>query len=161
MYPKHHTRRSFIKNTLKIALLVSASLYGFTPAIASLDVSTHTAFQDFLIVCSHLTQEPKRNLSFSYPAFKSVHKEPWGKEHIQSCAEKIKNNNNDFTDGEQWFLGHVLTTLYLGVYYHQDMPTKRVLYDDAMMFRATQDIAPTPFIQALGQNAWTTKPLAQ
>jgi hypothetical protein len=100
--------------------------------------------------------------------------EPWGPEHILRLYEKIsaalkhgvdkrkrpslKAAAWDFDDGEKWFASHLLTTWYLGVYYHEERPTQRVAYETALMFEPTRGLLPVPFVDALGYGAWQERP---
>lgn len=81
--------------------------------------------------------------------------EPWGKEHLSQIGEKIFPSGNDshspqerlnpasFTEGERWFIGHLLTTWFTGVFYHQ-IGNHVVTYRHALMHAAIQDVRPIP-----------------
>jgi hypothetical protein len=81
--------------------------------------------------------------------------EPWGKEHLSQIGEKILPSGNDshspqmqlnpaiFTEGERWFIGHLLTTWFTGVFYHQ-IGNHVVTYRHALMHTAIQDVRPIP-----------------
>lgn len=96
--------------------------------------------------------------------------EPWALEHIDGIHSKVstalqsdkrpplKDPSWHFTEGESWFAGHLLTTWYLGIYYHQDSPTRRILYEDALVFSATRDIMPIPYLEPVGFGAWSHPP---
>ncbi len=91
--------------------------------------------------------------------------EPWGKEHIISLYNKLVQNFSNpnsqkikLNDGEKWFTNHLLTTWYLGVYYHQERPTKRITYEFALQHQLINDIIPIPFIEAGGFNSWEEEP---
>ena len=101
--------------------------------------------------------------------------EPWGKEHLVDAYRAIRialdaegskpdvypNNqpNITLTDGERWFIDHILTTWYLGIYYHQERPTQRIAYENALMFTTIRDLVPIPYIDAVGFGGWTDKPV--
>lgn len=96
--------------------------------------------------------------------------EPWGPEHISGIYKKtaqalrdkkrplLKDPAWEFTQGESWFAGHLLTTWYLGIYYHEERPTQRLLYEDALMFSATRDVLPVPYLEPVGFGAWAEPP---
>jgi hypothetical protein len=105
-----------------------------------------------------------------YHVFKD---EPWSKEHATGIHQKItaalaqgfdkkrpalKNNSWKFTDGEKWFAEHLLTTWYVGIYYHQERPTQRVLYEEALMFEAFDGVLPIPYLENVGFGAWAEPP---
>jgi hypothetical protein len=81
--------------------------------------------------------------------------EPWGKEHLSQIGEKIFPSGDDahsaqtplnpekFTEGERWFIGHLLTTWFTGVFYHQ-IGNHVVAYKHALMHTAIQDVRPIP-----------------
>jgi len=100
--------------------------------------------------------------------------EPWGPNHILRCHRKItaalsrhgksskrpplKAPSWQFDDGEKWFLGHLLTTWYTGVYYHEQRPPQVISYEKALMFDAARAIIPVPFIEATGFGNWADAP---
>ncbi len=97
--------------------------------------------------------------------------EPWAPEHIEGLHKKIIGALSDekkrpslkdpvwkFTDGESWFAGHLLTTWYLGIYYHEERPTQRILYENALQFRAIKGVMPIPYLENVGYGAWTSPP---
>jgi len=99
--------------------------------------------------------------------------EPWAKEHAAGIHKKItsaltvnldqkrlalKDDSWKFTDGEKWFAEHLLTTWYLGIYYHQEKPEQRILYEESLMFEAIDGLLPIPFLENVGYGAWTQPP---
>lgn len=87
-----------------------------------------------------------------------IRAEPWGKEHLMQIGGKLLPSGPDkpmpamrqqlfdpkrFTDGERWFIGHLLTTWFTGVYYHQK-GNQVVAYRNALMHVAIQDVRPIP-----------------
>ena len=99
--------------------------------------------------------------------------EPWGPDHILRLHKKIstaiaagadrkelplKDEKWQLEDGEKWFAGHLLTTWYLGVYYHEKRPTQRVAYETALMFDALRGVIPIPLVDAAGFGTWTSPP---
>jgi hypothetical protein len=96
--------------------------------------------------------------------------EPWGPEHIAGIYKKVtqalkdkkraplKDKSWQFTEGEAWFAGHLLTTWYLGIYYHERTTPKRILYADSLLMRATSDVLPVPYLEPVGFGAWAQPP---
>lgn len=87
-----------------------------------------------------------------------IRAEPWGKEHLAQIGEKFLPVRSDkplppsrqqlfdpgrFAEGERWFIGHLLTTWFTGVYYHQT-GNHVVAYRNALMHVALQDVRPIP-----------------
>ena len=114
----------------------------------------------FAALCSMVTLHDKLDptaLAHMYALFMD---EPWAPEHISHTYLKLaaKLNNapaEPFDEGEAWFISHLLTTWYLGIYYHEQRPTQRVLYEKALMFEAVKDIVPVPLVDATGFAGWT------
>jgi hypothetical protein len=96
--------------------------------------------------------------------------EPWGPEHMLRVYNKIraalgdkmrpamKDKSWQFDEGEKWFAGHVLTTWYLGIYYHNERPTQRVTYEHALMFRSLRGIIPIPLFENTPFGEWANPP---
>jgi len=99
--------------------------------------------------------------------------EPWGPHHIRSSYRQILRlaGRPPYTtppaggemlaglgEGQAWFASHVLTTWYLGIYYHQERETRRVAYETALMYEAVRGLQPIPLVQATGFGAWTRLP---
>ena len=90
--------------------------------------------------------------------------EPWGAEHISGAYRKLRQQPNEsatvekLTEGEGWFVSHLLTTWYLGVYYHEKRPTQRVTYEHALMFDAVKDWLPIPLLESTGPGNWQKSP---
>lgn len=87
-----------------------------------------------------------------------IRAEPWGKEHLAQIAAKLMPSLSDstlptdrralldpkrFGDGERWFIGHLLTTWFTGIYYHQS-GNRVVAYKNALMHAALEDVRPVP-----------------
>lgn len=92
-----------------------------------------------------------------YEIFKD---EPWATEHMKGLYAKVRGAASaaPLTDGERWFAGHLLTTWYLGIYYHEQRPVRRVTYRHALMFDAASGLMPVPYLEANGFGSWTEKP---
>lgn len=99
--------------------------------------------------------------------------EPWGAQHIAAAHYKIftwlrekpeqrgralKFESLKFKEGERWFIDHLLTTWFLGIYYHAERPTQRITYRHALMFRSVEDVIPIPYLQATGFDNWGDPP---
>lgn len=89
-------------------------------------------------------------------------KEPWGVEHMTGLYAKLQSalagKKQELTEGEKWFSGHLLTTWYLGVYYHESSPPLRLAYDTALMFRAGDGVIPVPLVESVSYGDWAKKP---
>lgn len=85
-----------------------------------------------------------------------IRAEPWGKEHLAQIGAKLLPsgkplpatrdkllNPERFNDGERWFVGHLLTTWFTGIYYHQT-GNHVVSYRNALMHVALEEVRPVP-----------------
>ncbi len=99
--------------------------------------------------------------------------EPWGPKHVHTAykalrAAIVERNRkadrmapaplNALGPGEKWFVSHLVTTWYLGVYYHEQRPTQRVTYTHALMFDAIRGTLPIPYLESTGFGAWAELP---
>ena len=99
--------------------------------------------------------------------------EPWGPKHIHTSYEELRTaliERNRKVDAKnpsplralgpakKWFVSHLVSTWYLGVYYHQERPTRRVLYEHAIMFDSIRGVIPIPFFENTGFGAWAEPP---
>jgi len=99
--------------------------------------------------------------------------EPWGPKHIHTAYAALRaaiierNHRADRTapaplkmlgPHETWFISHLVTTWYLGIYYHEQRPTQRVTYAHALMFEAIRGTLPIPYLENTGYGAWAELP---
>ena len=115
----------------------------------------------------HLDEDVARRM---YPLFLA---EPWGAHHIRStyaqllavlnlpAATRGPNHpatNTQLGNAQAWFAGHVLTTWYLGVYYHERTAPIRVVHSEALMFDVAGSTLPRPYVEATGFGNWSHRP---
>jgi len=99
--------------------------------------------------------------------------EPWGRHHIHSTyaqllvllgvsTGKLVHIHPVAFDrlgkGQAWFASHLLTTWYLGVYYHESSVPVRVAHSEALMYAAVAPVLPAPFAGATGYGLWGEPP---
>jgi hypothetical protein len=126
-----------------------------------------TALSRMITLRDNLDAETTRRM------YKVFMDEPWGREHVLRLHKKLsaalaagadrkklslKDEKWQLDDGEKWFAGHLLTTWYLGVYYHEKRPKQRVAYETALMFDTIRGIIPVPLVEAAGFGTWTAPP---
>ena len=133
------------------------------------DPGTEPPFDVFLALSNLVTcrtaldQEMARRM---YPLFLD---EPWGPEHITKSYRAISALVPEMPEpvgvaacfkgarlgkGEAWFVSHLLTTWYLGIYYHEERPTRRVGYETALMFDPIREDIPVWFTGSREINYW-------
>lgn len=114
--------------------------------------------EQFIALSSIVTGVENLDRDTAQKILDHIRAEPWGKEHLSQIAGKIFPSLTDahsatsrqallnpekFTDGERWFIGHLLTTWFTGVFYHQT-GNHVVTYRHALMHTAIQDVRPVP-----------------
>lgn len=105
--------------------------------------------------------------------FEVFKQEPYGPKHIGTAyavlreemlrrtASGQRENGVPLTalgSNERWFVGHLVTTWYLGIYYHPERPTQRITLEGALMYDAARGLVPVPFRDAVGFGAWAEPP---
>lgn len=172
------TRRQIIKTLL--ALGAGSVLSSYLSAFADDKSLIRTALADaptpldkFRTVSTFITLRDDLDAAAVQAMHAVFMAEPWGPEHIDGLYNKmtasLKNSSNNkpplvtdpalaLTEGESWFAEHLLTTWYLGIYYHAEKSTKRILYETALMFKPLAGIIPIPFIEHTGFGAWAHPP---
>lgn len=170
------TRRQIVK-TLSALGAGSVFLSLAAPAAAqnkalSLVFGEGATLQEFTTLSKIVTLRddlPQEALEKMYAVFKG---EPWMTEHVAGLNGKIRRKLEGsgekrppmkdpawkFSDGEKWFASHLLTTWYLGIYYHEERPTQRVLFEDALMFDALRGVLPVTYLEPTGFGNWAEPP---
>jgi hypothetical protein len=105
-----------------------------------------------------------------YEVFKA---EPWGSKHIGHTYAALRDAiaREGWTTrsgaasllphldpGERWFVSHLVTTWYLGIYYHEKRPAQRITRDGALMYAALNGLAPVPYLEGYGFGRWADRP---
>lgn len=150
-----YTRREFVGYLLALAgsqcipRIVFASPKDF--AFVAEDIDAFRKLSSIISGVDQLDEETAQQI------LNCIRAEPWGKEHLAQIAEKILPpaksrmpinrrkllDHKQFTEGERWFIGHLLTTWFTGVYYHQT-GNQVVAYRNALMFQSIKEIRPIP-----------------
>jgi hypothetical protein len=111
------------------------------------------SYEQFLALNKIVTVKENLDDEVAQKMFKVFMDEPWGPEHIKSTyralhASTLASAGNQempilmegvkLTKGERWFVSHLLTTWYVGVYYHEERPNQRITFDGALMYESLQ-----------------------
>lgn len=140
--------------------------------VLSLVFGDGATLQEFAALCKAVTLRddlPQEALEKMYAVFKD---EPWMTEHVTGLNDKIRKGLKEsagrrppmkdpawkFSEGEKWFASHLLTTWYLGIYYHEQRPTQRVLFEDALMFDPVRGTLPVTYLEPTGFGNWAEPP---
>lgn len=129
-------------------------------------------FEIFLALSKILLVRETVNETVGRKIFDLLVGEPWGAKHIGTAyailyrhvvhlREPAGGNmlgKAPLPEGERWFIGHVITTWYIGVYYHPERPTSWLTLRDALMYEPVRDILPEPYAGSTGFGAWAEPP---
>lgn len=129
-------------------------------------------FQAFVTISVFLTGVKQLDLEIAREIFTHLLAEPWGKEHLEQITVKLSPllmaesmvvprwqllHPTRFTGTEHWFIQHILTTWYTGIYYFEDT-SLFVAYQRALMNVALQDVMPTPGFSDGAFGFWSQLP---
>ena len=138
------------------------------------DPSAAPAFPVFYRLSQLVTGRVDLDRGVARRMFEAFRDEPWAGKHLATAyalvADALETAGPGATldgvlsagvleDGERWFVSHLLTTWYLGVYYHPDRPSVRITYRGALMHEAVADYRPTPGFSDRKTGAWSIRPL--
>jgi hypothetical protein len=131
------------------------------------------SFEVFLALCRIVLARDDLDAKLAQRIYRVLLDEPWGQKHIatsysalrQAIIQSGTGRHRDkpapvavLQAGERWFVSHLLTTWYLGIYYHRERPTQRVAYDNALMYDAVRGLIPRPFVGQLDYGRWSEPP---
>ncbi len=101
--------------------------------------------------------------------------EPWGPKHIAQTYAALHDalSHQGWDRGarraaprpgiggaERWFVSHLVTTWYLGVYFHEQRVTRRVTLQGALMYEAVRGLMPRPYTEHVEYGRWADPPAA-
>jgi hypothetical protein len=166
-------RRNFIKSLIAFYFLNSSGLYA-TPFknytyFSSKKTDDIGTLEDFHNLSKWICCRHELNLEDTKKIFSVFEKEPYVKEHMKRSFQLIKDKyiiNSESTDfksiwseipeqdGIKWFIGHVFTTWYLGIYYYEGIEPQKILHETSLMYLDMHDLGTVPFINPIGYAAW-------
>lgn len=146
--------------------LAWAALQDEVPRVADED------FQAFVTISVFLTGVKNLDLEIARKIYDHLRAEPWGKQHLELITVKISPllmseslvvprwqllHPTRFSETEHWFIQHILTTWYTGIYYFENT-AQFVTYQHALMNVALQDVRPTPGVSDGNYGFWSEPP---
>lgn len=144
-------RRTLLKGSLLLPLAVM-----FQQGRAA---SFKTVYPDFLALSRKLTRRALPDNAETRQLYQGFLDEPWFAEHVHSTLAVLQKHGTPPPGTAQaWFARHVLTTWYLGVYYHERTPPKRWLKASALRHQAISGLVPLRFREYTGYAAWSQRP---
>ncbi|MEX2128375.1 MAG: sugar dehydrogenase complex small subunit [Xanthobacteraceae bacterium] len=132
------------------------------------------SYEVFLALSQIVLMREKLDEEIARRLFAVFSNEPWGLKHIGHAYAVLRDELAHtgtaeraapislarLGDGERWFVGHLVTTWYLGVYYHEERPTQRITYAGALMFDAVEGLLPVTYFESVGYGSWVEPPAA-
>jgi hypothetical protein len=174
------TRRTLIAALLGGGATTLAARYWAAAVVGSLlslklpqaGAADSPSFEVFLALSCLVTVRPKLDEAVARRMYPLFLEEPWGAHHIHSTYSQLLLILEQHADqpgakpissgalgkGQAWFAGHLLTTWYLGVYYHERIPPMRVAHAEALMFDVVHPELPRRFVEGTGFGGWADPP---
>jgi len=157
MQGSEHIPADFSRRKVLVALAVMAASQCF-PSWASANSSISKPvnvdeLDEFIRLSEVVTGTTQLDRDTAQKILGYLYGEPWGREHLAQIRPKLLSadspsdrvhlfDKSRFTEGENWFIGHLLTTWFTGIYYHQI--SHAVSYRYALMHSAIEDVRPVP-----------------
>lgn len=127
-------------------------------------------FEEFLWISRLLTKEETLDEGVGRKIFKLILDEPYGREHLFDVHgilnERLRRHSGPapvsvrpdyFSQGQQWFIGHLMITWYTGVYFHE-RGNRAVTLGQALMYRKLEDLRSAPTFCAGAPGSWSSPP---
>ena len=139
------------------------------PAASS---SSAASFEVFVALSQIVLIETDLDRAVARQLYDLFMAEPYGPKHIATCyaalSESFTNHGQHggqetfaqtkLAYGETWFISHLATTWYVGVYYHPERATKWITLSGAMMYRPVRGLVPRPYEDNVGFGNWANPP---
>jgi|SRR5688572_14398444 hypothetical protein len=130
------------------------------------------SYEVFLALSQIMVLRTKLDEEIARKLFAVFSDEPWGPKHIGHAYAVLRSelaqagagsgttpvSVSGLGEGERWFVSHLVTTWYLGVYYHEQRPTQRITYAGALMFDAVRGLLPITYFESVGYGKWINPP---
>lgn len=134
-------------------------------------------FDVFYRFCQLVTAQVDLDLDVARSIYDLNQEEPWGIFHASSIYRKIVSNkpvigpaptlpnmieNDEFSEGEEWYLTHLMTTWLMGIYYHESKTEPvRVSFNAPLMRQVVADFIPVPGASEFAPGYWAHNPAKQ
>ncbi|KAB7613486.1 hypothetical protein F9L33_12905 [Amylibacter sp. SFDW26] len=170
-------RRSVVLSLLSYGLgntaMAKETLRIFQNYSPSLNDPEHPSFDVFYHLSQLICCRENLDKDGAQTMYLLMQQEPWGKKHISTAYTEIKNGlenrqsdasiadlveAKEIGDGEAWFVSHILSTWYTGIYFHEAQPKQRILYDAALMWDVVGNYIAPPGTRILEPGSWANIP---
>ena len=131
------------------------------------------SFEAFIALSCIVLARPKIDEALARRLFEKFKREPWGEKHIGTAYKSLLSEMerrrqpilalnsatlSSIPHDERWFISHLLTTWYLGIYYYENQAPERITFEGALMYDAVREIAPIPYFSSVGYGGWADLP---
>ena len=166
------TRRYFLHAmSLSLATLtgILPGCSGLRPRLQSPPAPDQFSFNHFVQLSTLLTHSDSLDPEMSQEIYQAINQESWGPQHLQQIYRRIYqltnkgfNLNNllqaeNFSEGEVWFISHLLITWYTGVYFHSKR-NKHISLQHALMYRKLSHFRQPPTYCGGAPGFWAKPP---
>jgi hypothetical protein len=157
--------RLFATTGVMALLVYSGSAFLRRSVIENPAAQPDTAtFEDFVALSKLALGRLDIDLRVARKIFDVMMEEPHGPMHIsaayaamQAVSGRVRPAES-LRGAERWFVSHLVTTWYLGIYYHEKRPTQRISSEGALMHQAVRERLVVPYIERTGFGAWVDPP---
>ncbi len=172
--------RRHLATALLVAVGGGAGIFWFRPDATRVELAlppagdpNHPTFEIFQALCSIVFAREDLDPTLTQRMYEVFMDEPRGPRHIgrtyarlrEAIARQAWNPQERraapvarLDADERWFVSHLVTTWYLGIYYHMERPTQLITYEDALMYDAMRGLIPKPFFESVGYGRWAELP---
>lgn len=134
--------------------------------------STTPSFETFLALSRIVLIKADLDEAAARKMYDLFMTEPWGPKHLRTAYGALRETfikrdqhggqgmiaQTALPEGERWFISHLVTTWYVGVYYHPERPSKWITLHGAMLYRAVHGLVPKPYLESVGFGRWANPP---
>jgi len=150
------SRRKALGSLLVILAMQSVASPAWAELTRSASVATAENLNDFISLSVFLTGVDQLDRDIARKILDYLLAEPWGAENFEQINAKlsvfIADESSDiprwrvlhssrFAEGERWFIRHILTTWFTGIYYYGEN-VQFITYRHALMNKGLLDIMP-------------------
>jgi len=93
------------------------------------------------------------NILKTYKALRALLLKGVKKENLQHQIQK-----GNIAKGEKWFVQHLITTWYTGIYYVEGQEPIRLFHQEALVWKPLKGIVPIPFVENIDFGLWSKHP---
>lgn len=166
------TRRNLLKILLALSkpALFLISIKANSVEQRLIENEDHISLEKFFWLSQIITKQNNLDEQTSRIIYQLIMDEPYGNEHLKNVFARFKqhqaiaDNDRDmmvstsgFSEGEQWFMSHLLLTWYTGIYFHT-RGNFSVSLKNALMYQLQSDYRQAPTYCGGKPGFWSEAP---